>query len=251
MLPTLFHIGSFPIHSYSVCLLIGFLVAYGLIRAEFRERGIASDFALTEITLGLSGALAGSRVFHALEHWNSPARWSGLTWYGGLIVAAALILLAAKLRRIPLRTLMDASAPAIALGYGIGRLGCLLAGDACYGAPCHHLPSPFCMSFPHGQVPTLIPVYNTPLLEFVGAVLLFAYLRRIRRSARRGLTAPGALFGQFLLFHGVLRFTVEWIRINPPLAWGLSQAQWLSLALMVLGGLLAFRIEVAKPEFRA
>ncbi len=243
MIPVFFKIGSIPVTSYGVMLALGFICAYLLLGYEFKRRGIPEEFASTEILLGLIGAFIGARLFHFLDHPGSLSgmnlisaiRNMGSSWYGGLIFASAFILYAGYRKKISLTSLMDASAPAIAIGYGIGRIGCFLSGDGCYGEPCSRLgldwPAPFCMSFPNGSVPTADIVLNTPIIEAGGALITFIILMLLRDKLRK----PAALFGVFLIIHGIMRFAIEIVRINPSVGFSMSQAQWISFLIVAAG----------------
>jgi phosphatidylglycerol:prolipoprotein diacylglycerol transferase len=130
--------------------------------------------------------------------------------------------------------MLDLAAPAVSVGYGVGRIGCLVSGDGDYGVPTH---LPCGMSFPNGLVPTTQRVHPTPIYELLGALLIAAYLWR--RGANSGGTLPlGQLTGEYLVLSGVARFLVEFIRINPRIYWGMSNAQVASLGSIVAGILL-------------
>ncbi len=243
MIPVFFKIGSIPVTSYGVMLALGFMCAYFLLGYEFKRRGIPEEFASTEILLGLIGAFIGARLFHIMDHPNSLSglnlisaiRNMGSSWYGGLIFASAFILYAGYRKKISLTTLMDASAPAIAIGYGFGRIGCFLSGDGCYGEPCSRLglnwPAPLCMSFPNGSTPTADVVLNTPIIEAFGALITFIILMILRNRLKK----PAALFGVFLTIHGIMRFAIEIVRINPNVGFNMSQAQWISFFIIAAG----------------
>ncbi len=93
------------------------------------------------VMIAAIGGLAGAKIFNALETWSDFVRdpigslfsRSGLTFYGGLIVATAVFYYYAKKQGIRFAHMCDAAAPAIMLAYGIGRLGCQLAGDGDWG----------------------------------------------------------------------------------------------------------------------
>jgi phosphatidylglycerol:prolipoprotein diacylglycerol transferase len=243
MIPVLFKIGSIPVTSYGVMLALGFMCAYFLLGYEFKRRGIPEEFASTEILLGLIGAFIGARLFHLLDHPGSLSgmnlisiiRNMGNSWYGGLIFASAFILYAGYKKKISLTALMDASAPAIAIGYGFGRIGCFLSGDGCYGEPCSKLglnwPAPLCMPFPNGSDPTADIVLNTPIIEAGGALITFIILMMLRNR----LEKPAVLFGVFLVIHGIMRFAIEIVRINPSVGFSMSQAQWISFFIIAAG----------------
>ena len=265
MLPVLFKIGPITIYSFGAMVALGFLTAYWISVAEFRRRGLPKpkDLASSLLLLAFVGGLVGAKLFHLLEHPEelrgdplgalvSPA---GLTFHGGFLVAAALFLWYIWRHRLPLWRIADAIAPALMLAYGIGRIGCHLAGDGDYGIPTD---VPWAVTYPKGTVPTLsalnpelrrryeelfpgrpvpedIPVHPTPIYEALAAGAIFALLWRLRRSM-----PEGKLFALYLVLAGLERFLVEFLRLNPTY-WGLSQAQWFALAAMLVGGVLLLR----------
>jgi phosphatidylglycerol---prolipoprotein diacylglyceryl transferase len=129
--------------------------------------------------------------------------------------------------------MLDLAAPAVAVGYGVGRLGCLISGDGDYGVPTN---LPWGMSFPNGLVPTTQRVHPTPIYELLVALLIAAWLWR--RGTKSGRLPAGHITGEYLVLSGVARFLVEFIRINPRIYWGMSNAQVASLGSIVAGILL-------------
>jgi len=125
---------------------------------------------------------------------------------------------------------LDLAAPAAAFGYGIGRIGCFLSGDGCYGL---ETKLPWGMSFPDGIVPTppFVRVHPTPLYE-LGAGLLIGTWLWWRGGKPRG---TGAIVGEYLLLSGIARFLVEFLRRNPKVLWGLSNAQVASAGSVIAG----------------
>lgn len=121
----------------------------------------------------------------------------------------------------------------LAIAYGIGRLGCLLAGDGTYGTPTD---LPWAMSFPQGLMPTTELVHPAPLYE---AMLAFGAAWMLWRLRDR-LSPPG-LFGAFAVFMGLSRVAVEFVRLNDEVVAGLTQPQLWSLALTALGAVLLAR----------
>jgi phosphatidylglycerol:prolipoprotein diacylglycerol transferase len=124
--------------------------------------------------------------------------------------------------------ILDLAAPAAAIGYGIGRIGCFLSGDGCYGI---ETKLPWGMSFPNGIEPTFVKVHPTPLYE-LAAGLLIGWWLWWRGSKRRG---AGAILGEYLVLTGIARFLVEFIRRNPKVLWGLSNAQLASAGSVLVG----------------
>jgi phosphatidylglycerol:prolipoprotein diacylglycerol transferase len=122
--------------------------------------------------------------------------------------------------------MLDLAAPAAAVGYGVGRIGCLTSGDGDYGIPTK---LPWGMSFPHGLVPTTQRVHPTPVYELIAALIIALILWK------RGRRNPGEITGEYLVLSGLARFLVEFIRINPRIYFGMSNAQVASIGSMIVG----------------
>src|ERR1051326_7945305 len=213
--------------------------------------------------LAAIGGLIGAKLFAVFEDWDGfmqdPAgtlfSFSGLTMYGGLIVGAAAVLLYARKNNLTLTHVMDACAPALFLAYGVGRIGCHVAGDGDWGVPNLH-PAPHFLpqwmwsyNYPHNVIHDGVPirgcegsfcsqldppVWPTPLYEAVVSILLFAFLWSIRKK----LTTPGVLFSLYLVLNGVERFFIEKIRVNHTYhiaGMDVTQAEIISTLLFFLG----------------
>jgi len=137
---------------------------------------------------------------------------------------------------IPVRLYSQCVAPGAAVGQALGRLGCFFVGDD-YGRPTD---GPFGVAFPEGAPPTLVPVHPTQLYEAVWLVAVAAWL-----WSRR--TRSPFLFGEYLALNGLGRFAIEILRVNPRVALGLTEPQWIAIGLVALGlgGLAWFR---ARPR---
>ena len=136
-----------------------------------------------------------------------------------------------------MRTLamFDLASPMAALAYAIGRIGCLLSGDGCYGLPTS---LPWGMSFPNGVAPTFEYVHPTPIYEFLVNVGISYYLWRFASKPRR----MGEVFAIYLLLSGAARFAVEFLRRNPRLYLGMSNAQAFSVLCVIAGAALLLRL---------
>jgi len=232
------------IGTYGVMMATGFLTAYYLLRSEFRRRHIGTDSdADWIIFIGMIAGVIGAKLAYLLteaNHFSFKEFFSGagLTWHGGLILASLSIFGYILAKRMPFWAALDAIAPELATGYGFGRIGCQLAGDGDYGIHCGaNLPWPLCMSYPNGVVPTTDIVYATPIYESLGSFILFAFLWAFRKKIKH----PGVLFGVYLVFAGIMRFAVEFIRQTenrPDRFWGLRDAQLIALAEVIIGLLL-------------
>ncbi len=236
MIPILFQIGPLKIGSYGVMMVIAFLTTLWLLRHELLNNKFNGDWAFTIVTSAAIGGIIGARLYFIIENFSDflldPTGMifsrSGLTWYGGFI--GGFLVVVWTIRRLPAPTLRlaDLIAPLLILGYGIGRIGCLLAGDGDYGPPSN---LPWAMSFPHGLVPTDVPVHPTPIYETLLSLLFFAILWKLRKHNR----VPGLMLGGMLIFYGLERFTTEFWRLNPKVWLGFSSAQVLSIVAILLG----------------
>jgi phosphatidylglycerol---prolipoprotein diacylglyceryl transferase len=150
----------------------------------------------------------------------------GLSWYGGLVGGVGAGLVYIKMHRWPVVRVVAAATPALAFGHLLGRIGCFLVGDD-YGLPTD---LPWGVAFPQGLPPTDVPVHPTQLYEAIGLGVLGWLLLRWRR----GMPAT-VILGRYLVLAGVLRFAIEFLRVNERAALGLSVAHLVSIAVVVLG----------------
>jgi phosphatidylglycerol:prolipoprotein diacylglycerol transferase len=238
MYPVLFRIGSFEVTSFGVMMAVAALVGLWLFRRELRRSGLSLDATDSGI-VGVIGGLIGAKLLWTIEHAGEAAlselllSRGGLSWYGGLVggVGAGLGYMAIK--RWPVIPTLAAATPALAIGHLIGRIGCFLVGDD-YGTPSN---LPWAVAFPEGLPPTMVPVHPTQLYEAVGLGVLGWLLLRWRR-----LGVPDtSVLGRYLVGAGLIRFAIEFVRVDERIALGLSVAHFASLAGIVLGlGFLTF-----------
>jgi phosphatidylglycerol:prolipoprotein diacylglycerol transferase len=241
MIPYLhFHLGSFhkDIPTFGLMLWVAAVVAGLVMERSFRRAKISAD-AIGMVAITVIAGIIGAKLWHVIDSpWEFRAQgWSvlwdtgGFAWFGGLVFGiSALIIQGIRAKIGALRTL-DLAAPAAAFGYGIGRIGCFLSGDGCYGKPTH---LPWGMAFPHGIEPVFVPVHPTPLYELAGGLLIGTWL-----WIRAGKPRPsGAILGEYLVLTGLARFSVEFLRRNPAFLWGMSNAQVASIGSMAAGTIL-------------
>ncbi len=243
MLPEI-HIGPVTLQTFGICFALAFVSAGALIWRRLGELGKPVDWAYEMGFAALLGGLVGSRLDFIIENYSDVKgdllgnlfSGSGLVWYGGAIGGALGVFAWAWWRGFLNLALLDLAAPALALGYAVGRCGCQLSGDGDYGKAWD---GPWAMSYPDGTKPTDQPVHPAPIYETLAMGLVALLLWRLRDRLTNGL-----LFALYLLLAGTERFLVEFIRRNDDVALGLTQAQLISVAMMIAGGvwlLLAFR----------
>ncbi len=236
MRPVLFYFGDIAVPSFWVAAFAGFFAAFLVIRSDLLRRGYGVDLAYDFVLYAYVGGWVGARLFIIPTGWeyfvDDPIGFllasSGWVWYGGLIGGAAAVWLLAQRRQVSMLMMADVAAPALAIGLGIGRIGCQLAGDGDYGVPTD---LPWAMSYPNGVVPTTDRVHPAPVYEMLACFAIFAYLWQRRHRQPPG----GDLFGRYLIASAVVRFLIEFVRRNPAWIVGLTTAQWLSVVLAIMG----------------
>jgi phosphatidylglycerol:prolipoprotein diacylglycerol transferase len=232
MYPELFRIGSFSVSTFGVMLAIAFLVGTRICAIRLGEEGEDPEQAWNLLLWMMLGGIFGSKLYFAVdvalrtgESFTSLlfAR-AGITWYGGLMGGALMGVIGTRVHGLPMKTVADCVAVTLAVGQALGRFGCFLVGDD-YGGPSN---LPWAIAFPEGAPPTLDPVHPTMLYEMFWLFAVAAFLWRRRR------TSP-FLFGEYLALNGLGRAVVEIWRINPVVAFGLTEPQIIGLSLVLLG----------------
>lgn len=266
MYPELIHLENLPlvgdltVTSFGVMMAVAFLAGYQVIRVQLHEHGRDDDLAYDILLGALIGGILGAKLYYMFLNWDRTAAdplgmllsRAGLVWYGGFIGGALGVILMTYRRGERVSFVSDLVAPALALSYGIGRIGCFLVGDD-YGKPTD---SWIGLKFPEGSppttaanlrehfgvhVPTSIPdsavlaVYPTQLFEVAMAFAIFLYLWPRRNHDHD----DGWLFGAWLILAGVERLVVEVFRAKDDRFFGpLTLAQLFSLAAVALGAYL-------------
>jgi phosphatidylglycerol---prolipoprotein diacylglyceryl transferase len=224
MLPYL-HIWHLSIPTFGLMLWVASVAAAFLVDRNFRRWRIDAD-AVGMVAIAVVAGIVGAKLWHVLDSpwefkemgWRVLWDSAGFAWFGGLTCGILALVIQGWRAKIGVVRILDLAAPAAAIGYGLGRIGCFLSGDGCYGIETN---LPWGMSFPHGIDPTLARVHPTPLYELAAGLLIGWWLWR--RGAKPRPT--GEILGEYLLLAGLARFLVEFIRRNPKILWGLSNAQ--------------------------
>jgi phosphatidylglycerol:prolipoprotein diacylglycerol transferase len=257
MYPVLFKIGPITIYSLGFLWALGALAAVWILRLELKRYGYDPEIACSVVTAAAIEGLLGARLLFILEEWESFTQapfdfifsGAGFSWYGGLLAGALAAAWVFERNKLPLAQAADIAAPALAFGYGIGRIGCFLAGDATWGKVSD---LPWAMAFPKavsGWADPLtglpyepgIKVHPTQLYELMQSLIVFAVLWFLRKGSH----GPGTIFYVYLVLAGSMRFIVEFWRANPFVSLGMTEYQW-SLALVALG-----LLQLLKPHLQA
>lgn len=232
MYPELFSIGRFTMNSFGLMMALAFISAGFIARWQFKKRGVRPDFVYGLLIAAVIGGLLGAKVHYLILH---PDQWprnllsgGGLVWFGGLFGAIIAVVIVTLISRQRLAVVMDAGAVAVSVGYAVGRMGCFLNGDD-YGVPTD---LPWGLAFPNGSPPTTVKVHPTQLYEIVASLVIFALLvwvisPRFKRE--------GPLIFVYAILAGIERFLVEFIRANDGVLLGLTQQQWISIGMVIVG----------------
>jgi phosphatidylglycerol---prolipoprotein diacylglyceryl transferase len=249
MIQELFHIGSFSISPFGVTLVLAFVCGYLQLRWGMRRQGIGDEEDASAIVFaGGLGGIVGAKIYYAILYhdWRLLLDRSGLVWYGGFLLGGAALFWTMRRRRLPPYQTVDAVAPALALGYAIGRIGCFLVGDD-YGRPTS---LPWGVAFPVGLPATtagtlrdtfgyhisasvpdsaLVKVHPTQLYETaLGLLIWWVGVSLLRRGAPPGRTATIVV-----ALLAVERFAVEFLRAKDDRFFGgMTLAQVISLGVL-------------------
>jgi len=237
MLPYL-HIWHLQLPTFGLMLWLAAVAAAFVMDRNFKRAGVEAD-AVGMVAITALLGIVGAKLWHVID---TPAEFrdygwrvlwdsAGFAWFGGLVLGISALLFQGWWSKIGMLKTLDLAAPAAAIGYGIGRIGCFLSGDGCYGIPTN---LPWGMAFPHGIEPVFVPVHPTPLYELAAGLAIGGWLWW-RGGKPHGI---GAIVGQYLLLSGIARFLVEFLRRNPKVLWGLSNAQLASAGSVIAGAAL-------------
>lgn len=241
--------GRTGLSTFSIMVVLAFLAASYLLPRELKRRGLKPETSDWVILLGVVGAIVGAKIGYIFEVWGKiwvvdqswtetftqvfftwngmanklPGRavglWDslfdggGLVFYGGLILCFILITTYLRRNKLPVWQYADACMPALAIGYGIGRMGCIVSGDGCFGfaAPVN-IPLITMVYGPDGVVSSAgVNVWNTPMIEALATWAAFGlFMWKLRYITFRS----GMLVAIYLFWNGLVRLLVEFIRLN-------------------------------------
>jgi phosphatidylglycerol---prolipoprotein diacylglyceryl transferase len=252
MLPVLFRIGPFTVYSFGTLMALAAVVGGWIAWLELKRYHYNPEISSSLIFAGAVGGLLGARVLFIVEEWQSFIRFpweyiltgAGFTWYGGVLGGVLAATWVVRREGIPWLKAADICAPALALAYGIGRIGCHVSGDGDWGI---ETTMPWGVAYTNAIIgwvhpvtgvpyPPGVKVHPTPIYEFLQSLLIFGILWGVRKKD----FADGTIFWLYLILSGFARFVVEFWRVNPPIAAGLTEAQWFSVASIVVGAALLY-----------
>lgn len=256
MFPRLFHIGSFSMPTYGALVAVAFLTALWLTARFAKQRGVNSEQVVNlGVYCALTGMLGAKLLMIALdpeyrvhpgEIFSLDTLQSAGIFYGGFITALVFAFFYMRSQQLPVLATADLFAPGVAIGHGIGRLGCFAAG-CCWGKP---TPLPWAVTFTNKDattgVPLGVPLHPTQIYEALAeGIICLVLIWRLKRGH-----SDGQIIGLYFLLYGMVRFGVEFLRVHDgsnPLGGPFVLEQWISLAVAVAGAYLLSRRVATAP----
>jgi phosphatidylglycerol:prolipoprotein diacylglycerol transferase len=264
--PLTFSVLGFQVTGFGIMMMAGFVAGGWVMGLELGRRGLNKEHSADVVVAAVIGGIIGAKLWYVALNGGPLLSRGGLVWYGGFIGGFAAVSGMGWWKKVPFRFTLELTAPALALGHALGRVGCFLVQDD-YGVP---TTLPWGMRFPEGQPPTtaaslarwgvevpagtppgeVLAVHPTQLYEVAALLFIFSLLWRWRRHQH----AVGWLFGCYLVAIGIERFLVEFVRAKDDRLLGnFTIAQVASVAAVVIGmGVVAMFAKkdglVVKPE---
>ncbi len=257
-----------------IAFLLGSYVLARELKRKHLDPNIASTVTVLAVIFGIAGAKILYLIEEWDYFIQSPARTAfspgGLTWYGGFILGMIAVYLYIRRKKVPYLRFLDALGLALMIAYGVGRLGCHFSGDGDYGYPTtlpwgtiyaqgtakpsyaldeYFREHPDQRAFWHydslrvipagvdklgsrfSRFDEVTPLHPAPVYELILAVIGFVILLRLRTRNY----PDGKMFMIYLILSGVFRFAIEFMRLNPRLLAGLTEAQLFSIVVIIAG----------------
>ena len=257
-----------------IAFLLGSFILAGELRRRSLDPNIASTITVLAVIFGIAGAkllfLIEEWQYFIQNPLHSAFSPGGLTWYGGFILGMIAVYLYIRRKKVPYLKFLDALGIALILASGVGRLGCHFSGDGDYGYPTtlpwgtiyaqgtakptymldgYFREHPDERAFWHydslkvipagvdklgsrySRFDEITPLHPAPVYELILGIIGFFILRGLS-----GRNYPdGKLFMIYLILSGLFRFLIEFIRLNPRLLFGLTEAQLFSIVAIAAG----------------
>jgi phosphatidylglycerol---prolipoprotein diacylglyceryl transferase len=238
--PNLFAVGPFVMSWHGMFSVLAIYVAVRICLYGFAERGVQLGNTESFSIITIAGGIIGARVFYIVDHFSYFAERplevfaiteGGLAIYGAVIGGFLTVTALCLLRGLPYGQVIDSIAPGLAVGQAVGRIGCLINGDA-WGA---RTDWPFAVTYTHPDalIPNRLlnePTHPYPIYDMVMNAAIVAIIWRLRRER----LPNGALFAVFSMLYAATRFLISYVREERVWFWGLQQAQVVALVVLLI-----------------
>ena len=244
MYPIIFKYKMLTIGGYGIMLGLAFYLGFLLVERELKLHDKDPEIAYKALLLIVPSAIIGAKIFHIVDFFGDFLRdpigmilsGSGLSVMGGFILSFFVAIVLFKKIGESIPQMFDFFTPGMAFSYGVGRLGCHVAGDPCYGVQtATFIGTPY----PNGLAPVSVPVFPTPLFESFMSFVFFFIIMRLRKKEM----PLGMLFSIYLILHGFARLMVEFLRTNPKVLSIFTQSQVIGIIFIIVGSGLVFFIK--------
>lgn len=237
--PAIFRLGSFEFRWYSLMILIATIAGIAILLHRGQRKGISKDNIYSLLPWVFIGGILGARLFHVLDnfkyYWDNPLlilqlQLGGLAIWGALVGGSIIAAIYCNARKIPFVRLLDAAVPALLVAQMIGRVGCIINGDAYGGLT--NLPWAFIYTNPHAMIPAAylgLPTHPYPVYEMVWNGIVLLGIWRLERFFKR----DGMEFLAYLAFYAVGRFLLTFVRQENVWFWGMQEAQVISIVIFL------------------
>lgn len=251
MKPILFDILGFKVYGYGFMIAIGILLAIMLFIRKMKSTGYDEDKAYNMIFISIISGVLGGKILYILTNFKytieNPKEiienfGYGFVIYGAIIAGILVVYLYCRKEKWNALEIFDFIAPAVALGQGFGRIGCLLAG-CCYGGVTN---GPLYLVFPEGSLaPAGLHLHPTQLYSAIFDFLLAIFLLWYGKNRAR---VKGEVFSLYLIIYSIGRILVEFLRNDPRGEVGiLSTSQFISIFILI-GGTIILKQRQRKRE---
>jgi phosphatidylglycerol:prolipoprotein diacylglycerol transferase len=270
MLPFHWKLGFLAVTPNELFAVLGAAIGGLLARRRLMAMGATNGGVLDFVLAALGGGAVGARLYYFLPLWFRGqmslsqlfSTWSdGSGFYGAFIAGSLALGVTAYFKKIPILRMWDATMGTVPLGFGIGKIGCFLAG-CCYGmrspAGVRFAPGSLCYVTQRGKglIPgdaaASLPVHPVQLYEMLFGFALFAALEVLqRRPSKR----PGEVFAATALGYSAYRFVIEFFRDDPDRhtfgSSALTDSQYTAIVVFLVAAACWGALRMRKPAEKA
>ena len=238
-----FNIFGFNVYYYSLCILLGVIVAYILITREGKKQGLTKEFTSDLIFYTLIIGILGARVYYCVFNLDyylaNPSEIlkiynGGLAIHGGVIAGLVFVYFYTKKKNISFIKILDIIAPAVIIAQSFGRWGNFFNQEAHGEITTYqnlknmHIPE-FIINGMHIEGKYYYPTF---FFESIWCLIGFIILMISRRNKN---LRKGFQIGFYFIWYGIGRFFIEALRTDSLMFFGLKIAQIVSLIGIIIG----------------